>query len=99
MIPKALIMKFQRSRQLISQQGRKAAGLATVHEHLCHRLVTSIALAESATEMDRTTVARRLKDLIDLGLVRKLNGLKRNQLFAYDPYLAILSEGTEPLEA
>jgi hypothetical protein len=32
-----------------------------------------------------------------LGFVRELTGHRRNRVFAYDRYLAILSEGTEPI--
>jgi hypothetical protein len=35
--------------------------------------------------------------LADLGLARELTGNRRNRVFAYDRYLAILGEGTEPL--
>jgi hypothetical protein len=34
--------------------------------------------------------------LLSLGIARELTGRKRNRAFAYDRYLAILSEGTEP---
>jgi hypothetical protein len=34
---------------------------------------------------------------VNLGIAWKLAGGRRNRLFAYDAYLAILSEGTEPL--
>jgi hypothetical protein len=30
-----------------------------------------------------------------LGIVREITGQQRNKVFAYDRYLAILSEGTE----
>jgi hypothetical protein len=32
-----------------------------------------------------------------LGIVKELTGGRRNRVFAYDRYLAILNEGTEPL--
>jgi hypothetical protein len=35
--------------------------------------------------------------LMNLGLVRELTGYRRNRVFAYDQYLAILGEGTEPI--
>ena len=35
--------------------------------------------------------------LIELGIVRELTGQRRNRVFAYDRYLAILNEGIEPL--
>jgi hypothetical protein len=35
--------------------------------------------------------------LMGLGIAREITGGRRNRLFGYDVYLAILSEGTEPL--
>jgi hypothetical protein len=32
-----------------------------------------------------------------LGIAKELTGFKRNRVFAYAPYVALLSEGTEPL--
>jgi len=33
--------------------------------------------------------------LVELGIARELTGKRRNRLFLYDRYLAILNEGTE----
>jgi hypothetical protein len=38
-----------------------------------------------------------METLLSLGIARELTGQKRHHLFAYDHYLAILNEGTEPL--
>jgi hypothetical protein len=35
-----------------------------------------------------------MKVLVDLGIARELTGGRRNRVFAYDRYLAILGEGT-----
>lgn len=35
--------------------------------------------------------------LVAVGIARELTGRKRNRVFAYDRYLNILNEGTEPL--
>jgi len=32
-----------------------------------------------------------------LGILREITGRQRHRLFVYDAYLAILSEGTEPI--
>jgi hypothetical protein len=38
-----------------------------------------------------------MRVLTKLGIAREQTGRKRNRVFAYDRYLAILNEGTEPL--
>jgi hypothetical protein len=35
--------------------------------------------------------------LAELGIVREVTGRRRDRVFAYDQYVQILSEGTEPL--
>ncbi len=43
------------------------------------------------------TVNQALSNLEKAGLVREMTGRRRDRLFAYTDYLAILAEGTEPL--
>lgn len=43
------------------------------------------------------TTAKGMKALVDLGIVRELTGRKRNGIFVYSEYLAVLSEGMEPI--
>lgn len=33
--------------------------------------------------------------LVDLGIAREITGRRRNRLYAYDRYLAVLNEATE----
>ena len=50
----------------------------------CERTGLSFPAASSAMDL-----------LVNLGIARELTGKRRNRLFAYDHYLAILGEGTE----
>jgi Fic family protein len=43
------------------------------------------------------TASKAIETLVKLGIAREVSGARRNRLFAYDAYLAILREGTEPL--
>jgi Fic family protein len=43
------------------------------------------------------TATKALQRLQTLGIVREITGGKYGRLYAYDAYLSILSEGTEPL--
>ncbi len=49
------------------------------------------------TELSAPTVNAALADLERLGIVNEITGRRRGRVFGYRPYLAILSEGTEPL--
>ena len=42
------------------------------------------------------TVARAVEALEKLGIVREITGRKREQVFTYTSYLAILNERTRP---
>ena len=37
-----------------------------------------------------------MKLLVDLGIAKELTGKKRNRVFGYVEYMAVLVEGTEP---
>jgi hypothetical protein len=43
------------------------------------------------------TAAKVMGGLVEIGLAREITGNRRNRVFAYDRYVAILAEGTEPL--
>lgn len=51
--------------------------------------------ASRRTGMSFPTAAKGMLGLVELGLARELTGNKRNRVFSYQPYLAILAEGTE----
>ena len=49
------------------------------------------------TGLSFPTAAKGLATLVDLGIAREVTGNRRNRVFSYAQYLAILGEGTEPL--
>lgn len=68
-----------------------------VFEQLQQRPISSVAQLREAVGLTYPTVSAALERMKQLGIVTELTGGKRNRLFAYAPYIAILSEGTEPL--
>ncbi len=64
---------------------------------LCRRPLTSTKLLKERSGLSFPTASKAIEALVDLGIAREITGGRRNRLFAYDTYLAILSEGTEPL--
>ena len=64
---------------------------------LCERPILSLNELRRLTGLVFPTVSRSVNALLEAGIVREITGRKRNRVFAYHDYLAVLSEGTEPL--
>ena len=77
--------------------GRAAANALRVFDALRARPIASINDLSRRTAVSYPTVARAIEALAALGIVRELTGRKRDRVFAYDRYLAVLNEGAEPL--
>ncbi len=85
----------RRDRERIQSLGRAAGSALRVHhELLCRPLATSPELTRR-TGLTALTVNRALAHLCELEIARELTGQKRNRVFSYAEYLAILNEGTE----
>lgn len=95
---KRLLELFKKDRQRIQKFGLSAGSALRVHHFLQANPITSISKASGALEISFQTVKTALIRMKDLGIVREISGRRRNQLFAYEPNLKILSEGTEPLK-
>ncbi len=88
---------FQDDAKKISALGRIAKSCHRVHERLQEKTIINIQDTSRELGINRTTISRCMKLLIELGIVEELTGYRRNRLFTYKSYLGILSEGTEPL--
>jgi len=64
---------------------------------LCQRPLTTLTEASKQTGLTFPAVAKGMETLIRLGIAKEVSGRKRDRVFAYDRYLAILNEGTEPM--
>jgi Fic family protein len=91
-----LVVLFQEDRAKIQQEGRAAGSALRVHEVLQERPITSLPHAAERTGLSFPAASSGMQVLERLGIARELTGKKRNRLYGYDAYVAILSEGTEP---
>jgi len=94
---RTLLSLFDTDRKRIQTLGRAAGTALQIHEALQRRPVLSIAKAAEVTKLSQQTVSNAFERLIDAGVIRETTGRRRGRLFAYDQYLARLSEGTEPI--
>jgi Fic family protein len=92
-----LIALFQDDRLAIQQTGRRAGSALRVQEALKARPILALAGVSSATGLSFPAASSAMGLLVELGIAREVTGRRRKRVFAYDRYLTILSEGTEPL--
>ena len=92
-----LLELFEADRERIGALGRISGSCIRLHDVLKQRPLLNIARAAERTGINRTTITNCIAQLEELGMLRELTGNRRNRLFVYDRYVAVLSEETEPI--
>ena len=91
---KQLAAVFSADRELIQKQGRRAGSALRVCGALTSRPILTLSGTTRRTGLSFPGASDGMKLLTELGIVRELTGNKRNRVYAYDRYLALLAEGT-----
>lgn len=89
-----LVELFSADRELVEMQGRRAGSALRVCEALTSRPILTLPGATERTGLSFPGASDGMKLLSELGIVHELTGKKRNRVYAYDRYLALLAEGT-----
>ena len=92
-----LLALFEADAETIRDLGRGAGTALRVYHTLRRRPVATIDYLAGASGIPYTTAARAVRALTETGLLGELTGRRRGRVFAYNRYLAILSEGAQPL--
>ncbi len=88
---------FRIDRARVEESGRRAGSALRVHQALKARPIQSMPGVRDTTGLSFPAVSSAMDLLVELGIARELTGKRRNRLFVYDRYLAILNEGTEAI--
>lgn len=92
-----LVQLSRDDRHRVGQVGRIAGSALRLHRAFEERPVASAAQLAARTGLSMPTTTRTIRVLEELGVIRETTGRRRDRWFAYDGYLSILGEGTEPL--
>jgi Fic family protein len=92
-----ILDRFAQDRARIATLGRAAGSALRLHELLRRKPILSIQAAVKELSLSAPTVGAAFSHLAGLGIVREVTGKRRDRLFAYTDYVAILAEGSEPL--
>jgi len=92
-----LVKLFKDDAFRIQELGRITATALRIFDALRARPILTLKEVCKRTGISFPAAAKSMDAIIKLGLARELTGRQRNRVFAYDQYLSILNEGTEPL--
>lgn len=92
-----LLDLFNRDREKLRASGRIAGTALQLHDAFTRNPLNTIPKIRTSLGLSKPTVMRGLEAMQGLGMVREITGKKRYLVFAYQPYLDILSEGAQPL--
>ena len=90
-----LVALFEEDRARVQTRGRRAGSARRVHDAMRARPLANLPDVARRADLSFPAAAAGMEVLVALGIARELTGKKRNRVFAYDRYLALLSEGTE----
>jgi class 3 adenylate cyclase len=92
-----LVDLFQQDEHQIQNIGRSASTTLRVFHALRERPVLTLNKVCQRTGLSYPAASKGMRALEHLGIVQEITGRKRNRVFMYDQYLAILNEGTGAL--
>ena len=85
---------FDEDRKKIQTGGRRAGSALRVYDIFKTRPILNLQEASQKTDLSYPATGTGMDLLVESGIARELTGKRRNRIFAYDRYLAILGEGT-----
>lgn len=90
-----LVARFQDDHQRVQSAGGTSAlrVLTAMHQ----RPLSSLKILAATSGLSFPTASKAILALVNLGIVQELTGQRRNRVFAYSGYLAILNEGGDAL--
>lgn len=84
-------------RKRIEALGRASSSVLRLHQHAQTHPILSIASTAGQLGISFPTAAAAIQHLQRMIILHEITGRPRHRLFAYQAYLDILAEGTEPL--
>ncbi len=92
---KQLMNQAEKDTALLLQQGRFTNTLSKLHQALLQRPITTAAGLEKQTGLAKATIQTGLHKLEELKLLEELTGKRRDRIYAYKAYIAILNQGND----
>ncbi|MDF2119908.1 Fic family protein [Roseiarcaceae bacterium H3SJ34-1] len=94
-----IVELFKEDRERITVESERAGSALRIHDLFQRNPYLTANQLVERTGLSAPTINAALAELERLGVVEEITGRKRGRVFSYRRYLAILSEGTDPIPA
>jgi Fic family protein len=94
---KQIIATREEHRRFILQGVTSSSKALVLLDHLFESPMINVNDVSQLLKISYTAANNVVHDLLEAGLLKESTGKQRNRRFVYEPYLAILREGTEPI--
>ena len=92
-----LLALFESDRVKLRSLGRRTGSALQLFDQFTRRPILGAPQLAKTLQLTPQTVRSTLAAMQDLGLINEITGQRRNRLWLYQDYYAILSEGVAPL--
>lgn len=92
---KNLIALINNHEAKVNSMGRASSTALVVYRCFVKQPVLNANAIQTQTSLSAATIHSSLENLIKLGILEEVSQKKRNKIFVYKEYIAILNEGTE----
>jgi Fic family protein len=92
-----ILALFAADREKVRGLGRRAGNALQVFEQFVRRPILDAPTIHKSLSVAAPTVRAAIAALRDLGLLNEITGQRRNRIWVYQSYYALLSEGASPL--
>lgn len=89
-----IVQMVERDRLKIHALGRGAPTALRVHDHAVRYVLLRVTRVAALLELTEPPVYAAVGRLEEIGILSEVTGRRRGKVYAYDEYLALLSEGT-----
>ena len=89
-----LVSMFAEDQEQIQTVGRSAGSVHRVHQVLKERAIVNIPAVCESTGLSFPAASSAMRRLMEMNIVYEITGRRRNRIYVYREYLAVLNEGT-----
>lgn len=90
-----IVSLIERDRATVGALGKSAATAGRILEHAVQRVVLTPKAVQEATGLTAPPVYSAIRRLEETGILHEATGKRRNRVYVYTQYLALLNAGTE----